>query len=1344
MTSTLSPAATADSGLGGLLNGNSGTAQNDSGQSFLTLLAAIYTAAASFGAHRPKTYLVAERERLPLPPPGVYQWILPVFTTSNATLIQKCGLDAYFFLRFLRMLLKIFIPLSAVVLPILLPINQLSGDGTVKGVDQLGWQNISSKHTHRLWAHLIMSILSIAWILYVCYDEFRGYIRIRQAYLTSPEHRIRASATTVLVSGIPRKWLTVEALNGLYDVFPGGIRNIWINRNFDPLADKVKERDKIARKLEGAETDLIRKCVKQYKKAEQKKAKDEGRAKRTKIEKAQDREDENAQAEQLAQGEGMSSGDPHQIPHNIQEALDEIDNEEHRRDPSPDRRFRDPLLKIGQGFGQGLGAVGHGLGAIGNIGRNLVGEVTGDVNRVIRNVNETVDSTNAGPGAGFAMDDALYQAPTITARPHIAPQRDFGGTSPLPSTTKSSAEKTVPTISITPRTPVKNSDTQQSTQDLPHGPARPTGLRQQSDVDALERGTPSKRASTSPIAATHSDASETTVGHAGLDGNDRVSSDYLSAKAVPNNNHGYGSKARKFLMGLKPASPIPFPSPQPHTAEEEEYPLSDVGRPRRSEAEDDPNKQMSPSKWAKSFGSLMFWKKDSFDEEIKEEYPEAFNEELAEDQDGEPVWKQYIKPEDRDTLREPLFAPSWFPRLPLVGKKIDKVYFLRKELARLNVEIELDQKNLDKYPFMNSAFIQFNHQVAAHMACQSLSHHIPQHMTPRLVEITPSDVLWDNMSMKWWERYVRTGVVFAIAVGLIVLYTIPVTFTGLLSQIDTISKEYSWLSWLAAFPREAKAIIQGVLPPILLSVMLSLVPIIFRVLVKLRGVPNGNAREAGVQDYYFAFLFIQVFLVVTLSAGLTSFFTTLTEDTASIPQTLAQNLPNASNYFFSYLTVQALSNSASALVQVGSLLVWFVWAPFNDSTARQKWRRQTSLSNVQWGSFFPPFTNFAVIGIIYSTISPLIMVFNLIVFSLYWVTQRYNVLYVYQFRNDTGGLLFPKAINQLFVGVYVLELCLIGLFFLARDQHDKVSAIPQAIIMIVVLVATIIFHWLLNEAFAPLFRYLPITLEDDAVIRDEEFARAQNQKFGRLIAEEGEGREEDDIQSVLEERERRSAEEEERAKEDEHKRIQESRRSGLWRSRGSDRGSQIMDTKPTRPWNGDRWRQVKNISQPVQQLRRLRRPLARRDSYTHGESGNYGSSAQQKPTATDVDPQKLAVDEEAQQAVGDVLYSGYSDELEDLTPEERDTLIRYAFQHSALRARRPVVWIPRDILGVSDDEIARCTQMSTVEQFDPETEKRENKTSIWISNEGTALDAKGRVVFRKSPPDFANIDLINL
>ncbi|KAL8668501.1 MAG: hypothetical protein Q9224_007794, partial [Gallowayella concinna] len=285
-----------------------------------------------------------------------------------------------------------------------------------------------------------------------------------------------------------------------------------------------------------------------------------------------------------------------------------------------------------------------------------------------------------------------------------------------------------------------------------------------------------------------------------------------------------------------------------------------------------------------------------------------------------------------------------------------------------------------------------------------------------------------------------------------------------------------------------------------------------------------------------------VFLVVTISGGLVSLFSSLAKNPGSIVTSLAENLPKASNYFFNYLLVQALSNSASSLLQVAALLGWFLLGPILDSTARAKWRRQTTLQFVRWGSFFPPFTNFAVIGIIYSVIAPLILAFMIIIFGLFWIVWRYNILYVYQFRHDTGGLLFPSAVNQLFVGLYVMELCLVGFFFIARNEQGQVSCAPQAVIMLVALASTVLYQWLLNSAFRPLFQYLPITLEDEAVLRDEEFARAQASKFTPL--KQGEGDEDArDIQDVLEEREQNEEDAEDRAVAREMRDIDEHRRS---------------------------------------------------------------------------------------------------------------------------------------------------------------------------------------------------------
>ncbi|KAF2218847.1 hypothetical protein BDZ85DRAFT_207210 [Elsinoe ampelina] len=1258
------PAATAapGEGIGGFLDSGSGRATQSEQQTVGTLLASIATAAASFGIqflvfyilrwrltriYRPKTYLVPERQRIPAPPSGPWQWIKPLFTMPNSTIINKCGLDAYYFLRYLRMLLKIFIPMAIIILPILLPINRYSGsqDDRAEGTNELGFPNVSPPNSIRLWAHLVLAVMVICWVCYVVYDELRGYIRIRQAYLTSPQHRIRASATTVLVSGIPRKWLTLEALSGLYDVFPGGIRNIWINRDFDELLEKVQLRDKTARQLEDAETVLIKMCVKKHRQEEAKKAKEEGRALSRKQKKAK-REQDNQQAENMAQGKGKSSGDPHQTPHNVHEAADDYEHGGHESDSSDSTSVDQPALDLKNPLklvGHGLGALTHGIASIGQKSKNLVGEVVDDVNHGVKTVNNVVDSANTG--GGFVADDSAYEQPSRNK------------------------------------------------------------YRQ-------ENFAPPGRVATQP----------------GV----RVVQDKQQAEQRPTGAKGMKSKVKAY----KNRSALPFPSPNPQAIEAPEYPLEDLGAGQQNGHKHED--RVAKSKWAEAWSRTQFWKKKSTEEEPAVEYPKAFVDEYAEDQDGEPEWKKYIEAKDRQTMRLPVVP--WMFSLPLIGEKVDRIYHLRKELARLNAEIEADQSDegIERTPLMNSAFIQFNHQIAAHMACQSVSHHIPQHMAPRLIEISPNDVIWSNMSIKWWERYIRTGLVVAACTGLIILFAIPVGFTGLLSQVNALAATYPWLAWLADLPTVVISIIQGILPPVLLAALLAIVPIIFRFLVQMMGVATTNDKELGVQKFYFTFLFFQVFLVVTLSAGLTRTLTDLASDTIGVLRKIATDLPKSSNYFYSYMAVQALGQSAGALLQVGTLIFWFILGPILDSTARQKWARQTNIQSIQWGSYFPFFTLIATIGIIFSIISPLILIFNLVTFSLFLLVQRYNVLYVYLFRSDTGGLLFPNAVNQLYTGLYVMEFSLAGLFLIARDSNGGSAAIPQGIIMIVMIAFTALFQVLLNSAFAPLLRYLPITLEDEAVIRDEEFARAQAARFRGLTQEEPDERDGDDIEDQLAKRERQEEEADRFAEEQEREQIREKRASrGDSRStsrhlrNGSHNRHSSMQTKPTghSSWKD---RATTAARTPTDALRRFTQPRGRNTAPTAPATAAKETTNGFSVAPASAREQRHQRDVEAQQVAGDVLFSGFSDELEDLTPEERDSLVRYAFQHQALRARRPVVWIPRDPLGVSDDEIARSKLMSTT------------TTYIWMSNDGTGLDAKNRVVFRKSPPDFASVDLIQL
>ena len=90
-------------------------------------------------------------------------------------------------------------------------------------------------------------------------------------------------------------------------------------------------------------------------------------------------------------------------------------------------------------------------------------------------------------------------------------------------------------------------------------------------------------------------------------------------------------------------------------------------------------------------------------------------------------------------------------------------------------------------------------------------------------------------------------------------------------------------------------------------------------------------------------------------------------------------------------------------------------------------------------------------------ISPIIN--GLACFTFFLFYQVWKYLFTWQLdqppASETGGLFFPKAIQHIFVGMYVQQLCMAALFFLARDENNHASAIPMGVLMVVLIFFTV-------------------------------------------------------------------------------------------------------------------------------------------------------------------------------------------------------------------------------------------------------------------------------------------------
>lgn len=133
-------------------------------------------------------------------------------------------------------------------------------------------------------------------------------------------------------------------------------------------------------------------------------------------------------------------------------------------------------------------------------------------------------------------------------------------------------------------------------------------------------------------------------------------------------------------------------------------------------------------------------------------------------------------------------------------------------------------------------------------------------------------------------------------------------------------------------------------------------------IAKLTGPVTIGEIELQVQNWYFAFQVIQVFLVTTFASGASAVGAQIVADPTSAPGLLAANLPKASNFYNGYILLQAIAGIGSMLVNIAGLAVFIILKELLMKTPRKRYNQYVSIAGLGWGSTYPKFEIFTIIG----------------------------------------------------------------------------------------------------------------------------------------------------------------------------------------------------------------------------------------------------------------------------------------------------------------------------------------------------------------------------------------------
>ncbi|KAL5427845.1 hypothetical protein PMIN04_001054 [Paraphaeosphaeria minitans] len=404
--------------------------------------------------------------------------------------------------------------------------------------------------------------------------------------------------------------------------------------------------------------------------------------------------------------------------------------------------------------------------------------------------------------------------------------------------------------------------------------------------------------------------------------------------------------------------------------------------------------------------------------------------------------------------------------------KADSINYYCEQIKEKEEEIQkarYSNANAESHGGAAAVFVEFRTQAAAQRAYQQIASAEILALTPRYTSVLPGEIIWKNLTIAPAKRISQQGFATILVVATIVFWSIPISFVGAWSNVEYLAKTYEWLSWLDNLPETVTSILAGLVPAALLSALASFVPSIFRSIFKAFGEPTNTSAELKVMKWYFVFQVLQVFLINTLASGAAAVLSQAASDPSSIPTILATNLPSAANSYLTYFIVQGLTNASNNMLNYSDLASYIFYDKFFDKTPRQKYQSFTKLKGIQWGKVFPKYGNFLIIAIAYSCIAPLVLGFAAVGLTCFYFSYRYMLLFTVSPKIDTKGHCYTNALQQILGGIYIAELCLLGLFGLRQ-------ATGPSVMIGVLFLTTILFNVMTNNYFAPLEKFLPADL----------------------------------------------------------------------------------------------------------------------------------------------------------------------------------------------------------------------------------------------------------------------------
>ncbi|PKU69353.1 CSC1-like protein ERD4 [Dendrobium catenatum] len=401
--------------------------------------------------------------------------------------------------------------------------------------------------------------------------------------------------------------------------------------------------------------------------------------------------------------------------------------------------------------------------------------------------------------------------------------------------------------------------------------------------------------------------------------------------------------------------------------------------------------------------------------------------------------------------------------LGLIGEKVDTINYCNEKINELAAKLEIEQKETLKDKQQAAALVFFTSRAAAVSASQTL--HAQMVDTWTVTEAPePRQLIWKNLTKKFFERQIWQYVVYGIVFLTVVFYMIPIAAISAFTTLQNLRKYLPFLKVIIN-QKAVKTILEAYLPQLALIIFLALLPALLLFLSKAEGIPSQGHVIRAASGKYFYFIVFNVFLGVTIGGTLFASLKIITKTPKKIVNLLADSLPPNATFFVTYVALQFFVGYGLELSRLVPLIIFHLKKKYlckTEAEVKEAW----APGDFGYATRVPSNMLIMMVVFCYSVISPIIIPFGAVYFGLGWLIARNQALNVYVPSYESYGRMWPHIHSRIVASLIIFQVLMFGYLGLKKFYY--------APLMIPLIILSFIFAYTCNKRFYQSFFNTPL------------------------------------------------------------------------------------------------------------------------------------------------------------------------------------------------------------------------------------------------------------------------------